>query len=162
MLRRAYAIVAVALTISANHWQPPPPDVPTSADLVLWQDAFGGEMTKRFAIVQATIRPDNLKANVRQALDSTNLTPDERALIEKLIQRNASFLCPRRLRNHLVRCSSIPHCDQSILATTKRSSGSHMRLDANSRGFLFRRFPTMVSVQSSIWNGQAASTTPVA
>jgi hypothetical protein len=33
MLRSAYTIVAVALTISANHWQPPPADVPTSADL---------------------------------------------------------------------------------------------------------------------------------
>jgi hypothetical protein len=89
MLRSAYA---VALTISANPWQPPPVDVPTSADLVLWRDTFGAGVTTRFAIVRETIRPDNLKARLRPSLNSTSLTRDEKALIERLLQRNATVI----------------------------------------------------------------------
>ena len=92
MLRSAYAIVAVALTISANQRQPSPTDVPTSADLVLWQDTFGDGITKRFGIVQETIRPDSLKARLLPSLNSASLTRDERALIERLLQRNAAVV----------------------------------------------------------------------
>jgi hypothetical protein len=92
MLRSVCAIVA-ALSIGAYQGQTAPTVVPTSADLALWQDAFGNEgITKRFAIVQETIRPDIFKGRMRRDLDSAHLTRDERALIEKLIQRNASVV----------------------------------------------------------------------
>jgi hypothetical protein len=93
MLRGAYAVAAVLLSIGAYQGPTAPPVVPTSADLALWQDAFGtGEITRRFAVVQETIRPDNVTGRLRRALDSADLTRDERALIEKLQRRNAAVV----------------------------------------------------------------------
>jgi hypothetical protein len=92
MLRSACAITAVALTIGASHWQTAPTVVPTSADLVVWRDAFGDGMAQRFALVQETIRPDTLGNRLRRDLNSTHLTSEERALIEKLVQRNAAVV----------------------------------------------------------------------
>ena len=47
-------------------------------------------MVRRFAIVQETIRPNTLQDRLRQQLDPARITGEERALIEKLIQRNAA------------------------------------------------------------------------